>query len=80
MQTKRTLDRRNTWKFILKDDGSWTWHVEYPDGTGVKSKRAFEELEVCLADAKRNGYVVRTSKDRRRPIVAMLERPARRER
>ncbi|MEN3352654.1 MAG: hypothetical protein V7640_812 [Betaproteobacteria bacterium] len=80
MQIKRTLDQRHTWKFILKDNGSWTWHVEYPDGTRAKSKRTFEELETCLADARGNGYVVRTSKDRRRPIIAMLDRPVRRER
>jgi hypothetical protein len=79
VQIKRTLDQRNAWKFILKDNGSWTWHVEYPDGKRVKSKRTFQELETCLADARANGYVVRTSKDRRRPILAILERPLRRD-
>jgi len=80
VQIKRTLDQRNTWKFILKDNGSWTWHVEYPDGTRAKSKHTFEELEACLADARAKGYVVRTSKDRRRPIIALLGRPFGRER
>ena len=61
------LDKRNRWKIIRNNDGTWTWRVSVGKGPENVSRRSFDTLEECMADAKRHGYVVRTDKDRRSP-------------
>jgi hypothetical protein len=60
-------DKRNRWKIVRNDDGTWAWRVSVGKGPENLSKRIFETLEECMSDAKRHGYVVRTAKDRRSP-------------
>ena len=62
------IDRRRQWKFSLKEqDGTWAWHVSNRAGGDAKSSPPFNTLEECIADATKNGYVVWTGEERRRP-------------
>ncbi|MGZ5092784.1 MAG: hypothetical protein ACXWCY_16745 [Burkholderiales bacterium] len=58
-------DKRNRWKIVRNENGTWSWRVSVGKGPENLSKRSFDTLEECMADAKSHGYVVRTEKDRR---------------
>ena len=60
-------DRRHQWKFFTGDNGQWVWRQIPPEGKAVSSRDTFESLTDCIADARRNGYVLWTSRERRRP-------------
>ena len=64
------LDQRRHWKIIRNQDGTWSWRVSQGKSPERASKRVFTTLEDCIADARSRGYVIRTAKDRRRPVPA----------
>jgi hypothetical protein len=60
-------DRRAEWKFFTGDQGKWLWRQIPPAGKAVSSESFFGTLTDCIADARRNGYVLWTSRERRKP-------------
>jgi hypothetical protein len=60
-------DRRAEWKFFTGDRGQWLWRQIPPAGKAVSSESFFGTLTDCIADARRNGYVLWTSRERRKP-------------
>ena len=68
MKTQKQLDRerRNHWNFYTGDDGLWLWRVVPPEGREAKSEHSFPTLSECIMDAKRSGFVMWTSRDRRK--------------
>ena len=60
-------DRRNQWNFFTGEDGLWQWRVRPSEGGEACSQKSFPHLTECILDAKRNGYVLWTSRDRRQP-------------
>jgi hypothetical protein len=59
------LDKRRRWKIIRNEDGTFAWRSARALGPEIRSAVSFSTLDDCIADAKRYGYVVRTSKERR---------------
>ena len=59
-------DRRREWKFFTAEKGQWLWRQIPPAGKAISSRSFFETLTDCIADARRNGYVLWTSRERRR--------------
>ena len=58
-------ERRYQWKFFPGDDGLWIWRQIPPEGRAVSSQDSFQSLSDCIADARRNGYRLWTSRERR---------------
>jgi hypothetical protein len=67
LRTAKTVERerRKRWSFYTGDDGLWSWRVTPPEGRETVSKESFPTLTECILDAKQNGYVLWTSRDRR---------------
>ena len=59
-------ERRNQWNFYTGDDGLWLWRVVPVTGDEANSDCSFPTLSECIIDAKRNGFVMWTSRERRR--------------
>lgn len=59
-------ERRSRWSFYTGDDGMWLWSMASPEGQQTSSKQSFPTLTECILDAKQNGYVLWTSRDRRK--------------
>ena len=59
-------ERRHEWKFFTSANGHWLWRQIPPRGRAVSSEDTFESLTDCIADARRNGYILWTSRERRR--------------
>ncbi len=59
-------ERRNQWSFYTGDDGLWLWRLVPVNGAEANSERSFPTLSECILDAKRNGFVMWTSRERRR--------------
>ena len=69
MKTPAQLERerRNQWNFFTSDDGLWLWRVVPPEGRDTNCESSFDSLSECIMDAKRNGFVMWTSRERRQP-------------
>lgn len=67
MKTPKQLERerRNEWNFHTSDDGLWLWRVVSAEGPETQSQQSFPTLSECIMDAKRNGFVMWTSRERR---------------
>lgn len=59
-------ERRHQWRFFT-DNGHWLWRQIPPRGKAVSSETTFDSLTDCIADARRNGYILWTLRERRRP-------------
>jgi len=64
--TAGARERRREWKFFTGEKGRWLWRQIPPAGKAVSSADVFGTLTDCIADARRNGYVLWTSRERRR--------------
>jgi hypothetical protein len=64
-ETAKPRDRRNEWKFFTADKGRWVWRQIPPAGKAVSSRKFFVTLTDCIADARLNGYVLWTRRERR---------------
>jgi len=58
-------ERRKQWTFFTGDDGLWCWRARPTDGREVCSPSSFPNLTECILDAKQNGYVLWTTRERR---------------
>jgi hypothetical protein len=66
------MERRHQWKFFPGEQGMWVWRQIPPEGRAVSSPDGFLSLSDCIADARRNGYVLWTSRERRKSSSARL--------
>lgn len=67
MKTPKQIERerRNQWNFYTGDDGLWQWRSVPAAGAETNSEQSFATLSECIMDAKRNGFVMWTSRERR---------------
>jgi len=67
MKTLKQLERerRNQWNFFTSDDGLWLWRVVTHEGRETNARQSFPTLTECILDAKRNDFVMWTSRERR---------------
>ena len=75
------MERRSKWTFLEGAEGRWTWWLERPDGTTLASESGFASLNDCVADATRQGYVMRPERQERRaeptrPPLSMISQEA----